>query len=677
MIGRVASFLWVAWVILCGAVTARILSWEVKYFRSPGEQFYKAAQVGVPILVAAVAVYTVLRKKRLWRFEPIVFSAVAVGTALVYEPRAALANIALLLTAYRAGSWAASRARLKLDGPSEQLIVRCGIGFGLLIPLFFVMGFFHLLSIIPILAIVLIAAPVGILKSDILRDLRLLNSRWKKSTDFTHPIAGIAVAFGFLALGCALLVVLAPPITFDTLFMHLPSIQVYAKALAIVPIPEIDYSYFPQGGETLWTAAYLLAGPAGIQIQSVLFFAIFLLVVFRIAGECSCSASGAIAGALWAATLPFLHWTGSVVKNDVLMTIFQGLALYAFLRWVRTGAFIWIVAGAFFLAQSFGVKHVALFGAVPLVLLYAYAIWKQPRRLQAAVMAAAVFVIFGTFWAARTYALKGNPVYPMAASQATHGAEGSHGHSATGIVARYAALPGKILFDGIWVFESPLTTPAGVVLFVFFPLALWSLRDLRSNAAFIAILFAIVYFLYWAFVMSTIRYAILPFSILAIFSAQGAVRFFENRSEKIIRFSVASLAVYSLLIGILGIMIIEVNAPQIAYFTKRIDRAEYLRRAMRTYRSLEFLQTAAKQDEEIFGVDNCSRAYAPNPVRFQCTLCPPEGCSASTLNEHFATNQPRFIILPQSESYAELRKNLERQAWTRVYLDEFFAVYRH
>ncbi len=677
MTRRLASVLWLLWVVLCGVLTARIFAWEVAYFKVHGLRFYAIAQPGLPILAAAAAAYALFRKKGLWRFEPFIFGAFGLGAALAYEPRALLANASLLVTAYTVGGWAASRLRLKLNGPSERLIVRCGIGLGLLIPFFFLMGVFHLLSGRAIFPILLIAAPAGIWKSGVIDDFRLLNSRWKNEIDLTHPMTGIAAAFGFLALLCTLLVALAPPIVYDTLFVHLPLVQTYAKAHAIVPIPEIEYSYFPQGGETLWTAAYVLAGTAGVQMESVFLFAIFLLLLFRIARECSFSAPGSVAGAIWAASLPFLHWTGSVVKNDVLMAIFQGLALYAFLSWLRSRNFSWIIAGAFSLAQSFGVKHVALFGSIPLILFFLYAIWKQPGRFRAAVAAAAVFAIFGTFWSARTYVLKGNPVYPMAASQTARGAEASHGHSSAGILARYAALPAKVLFDGIWVFESPLPAPAGIVLFAFFPLALWCLRYLRSQAAYCALFFAIVYFLYWAFIMSTIRYAILPIAIVAIIAAEGAVRFFDVQPASIVRISVASLSIYGLIIAILGIIIIEVNAPQIAYFAGKQNRAGYLRNALATYGSLEFLQAAAKQEEEIFGVNNCSRAYAPNPLRFQCTLCPFDGCKGSEWNGGLAKYQPRFLILPESESFSEARKQLNRLAWKRVYRDESFGVYRH
>jgi hypothetical protein len=105
---------------------------------------------------------------------------------------------------------------------------------------------------------------------------------------------GVAVVFGFVAEICFLMVTLAPTITFDALKVHLPSIHQYASSHAIFPIREIDYSYFPQGAEVLWTLAYELAGQPGAQLSSALFFVLFLIVIFRLARECGADPRGSL-----------------------------------------------------------------------------------------------------------------------------------------------------------------------------------------------------------------------------------------------------------------------------------------------------------------------------------------------------------------------------------------------
>ncbi|MBZ5603760.1 MAG: glycosyltransferase family 39 protein [Acidobacteriia bacterium] len=666
-------WLWLAWVAVVAALTGKILVWHVEYFKSPGPQFYKIALGFVPVLALSVFLYAWLRRKAVWRFEPLAFATLASAASLFYEPRAFLVSLALFFAAYALGAWAGDALRLNLSGPLNRILIRCGFGFGLLIPLCFVLGEFRLLYPGVILTILLILAALGMRGA--LRDLLALHEIWKSAGEVRHPIAGVAVAFGFVAMICTLMTALSPPINFDTLQMHLPSVEHYVETRSIAPFPEIEYSYYPQGGETLWTAAYALAGGPGTQVESAMFFVLFLLVVFRLARECASGRAAALAGTIWAATLPFLHWTGSVMKNDMIMTFFQGLALLAFLKWLRERGFSWILAGAFFLAQSFGVKYVALFGAIPLAIFFAFAVWKQPRRWNATLAVIAVFLCFGTFWTVRTYVLTGNPVYPEVADRVVNGAIGAHHYSAAFKLLRYVTLPWKIIFDGGRVFESPLPNPSGIILFAFFPLLFFASPKWRNPGILTCVAFVLIYCGYWAAMLGTLRYAIVPFAIAAMLLAQGAARFYDSASSRPIRLSIVAVEVYCLLIAALGTMIIEVNGPQFNYFAGRLDRPGYLRAALRTYASLEDLKRVVRPGESILGIDNCSRAYAPEPLRYQCLLCAPDGCDAKAVDDGLKKFDPRYLIVPEQNAPPEAVIELHRRPWTRIHHDPFFSVY--
>ncbi len=104
--------------------------------------------------------------------------------------------------------------------------------------------------------------------------------------------------------------------------------------------------------------------------------------------------------------------------------------------------FRWIVAGAFFIAQAFGVKYVALFGAAPLALLYGHAVWRQPRRWRAAATVAAVFLTFSLIWPLRAYWLTGNPVAPEKLRVAAGGSLEIHEPTLAAKMAKYAEIPG-------------------------------------------------------------------------------------------------------------------------------------------------------------------------------------------------------------------------------------------
>jgi hypothetical protein len=223
-------------------------------------------------------------------------------------------------------------------------------------------------------------------------------------------------------------------------------------------------------------------------------------------------------------------------------------------------------------------------------------------------------------------------------------------------------------------FESPLPSPAGIILFAFFPLAFFGGRW-RNKAMLACLAFAVIYLFYWSTIVSTLRYAIVPFAILAVLVAAGAARFYDASHARLVRFSVLVLEVHCLLLAVLAIMIVEVNGPQLGYFGGHLDKSGYLRAALRTYGSLDYLQRTAQPGAAIFGIDNCSTAYAPEPLRFQCVLCSLGGCSTAALAARFHQDPPRYVIVPDGD--AGMVEELDRgQTWSRIYRDEYFSVYQ-
>jgi hypothetical protein len=87
----------------------------------------------------------------------------------------------------------------------------------------------------------------------------------------------------------------------------------------------------------------------------------------------------------------------------------------------------------------------------------------------------------------------------------------------------------------------------------------------------------------------------------------------------VLRATVAGAFSDVLLFAALGIAIIEVNAPMLMLFAGHIGPDQYLDMALRTHKSLAWL-AAAHPISEIYGIDNCSRAYAPDPAKSYCSL---------------------------------------------------------
>jgi hypothetical protein len=656
--------------------TAAVLIWHLEYFNNPGPQFHRMALVLAPGLAVFAWIYCAIRKHGAWRWEPAGLTALTAIALLRYEPAAALVVAGLFLACSAIGRVALRGVGVKLDGPLERISAGFGAGCGILISTLFLLGllgWFYRGVFIAMLVV-----PPAIFWNEtreIFSDFRALDRRWRECEGLTHPMAGVGMVFGFLGAICTLMVTLVPSILVDPVSLHLPSIEYYALEHALKPVPGIDYSYYPQGIETLWTLAYSLAGQAAAQMISPLFFLIVLMILFRLARECGLDHATALAGVVFAATIPFLHWSGSVMKNDLALALFELLALYAFVRWLASRNFRWILMGAFLVAQAVGVKHVALFGAVPVVLLYCYAVWSQPRRATAAAAVAAVLMVVGGGWAVRAYVLTGNPVAPTEFHSAAKRYDINEPAAGANLL-RYAELPWKLTFDGSAAFESPLKSPVGILLFAFCPLLVLtgSVRP-KTGAQWACVVFTSIYLGYWAYVLTKVRYAIPPFALLAVLMAARMKRFYDAQAWRAVRLSLIAVETYALLIAVMGLMIIEINGPQLAYFAGRLDKPGYLRAASRTYASVEYLKHFAGSDAAVFAVENFDRAYAPDPWKFDAMWCGPSTCAAGQVVSAVKNSGAQYVILPENPALLpEVLDGLGRPE--RLYRDAYFSVFR-
>jgi len=667
--------LWLGWVAALAAVTAGVFQWHLDYFSSPGPQFHRIAMVFMPALALVAWIYAGVLRKKIFEYEPAALATLIVAACLAYEPRATVVTAAFFLAATAAGKVALRAMRMKLESPIDRIAMGFGAGAGMAIPLLMIAGLAHWFYRGVFLAVLLVPAVVFSKElPGVIRDLLAILKSWGASADVRHPLAGVAIVFGAVAALCTSMVTLAPSIAFDPVATHLPSVQYYLAQHALTPVPKIEYSYYPQGMEVLWTLMYSLAGQAGARLLSSLFFLVFLLILFRIGRACGMDRAASVTGVAFAATLPFLHWTGSVVKNDVTLGLFEALALYAFLRWLETRDSRSIVVGVFFLAGALAMKHIAIFGAVPLAVLFGYAVWNTRPRWKTAAIATAVLLVFGACWEVRTYLLTGNPVYPDNVRLLKRGTIETHAHSGQGKLAEFVELPWMLMFKGQDSFESPLPNPAGILLFAFAPLALMvRLRSLTRVQVACAV-FAVTNLILWAGILPKVRYAAFPLALLALWMA-GWVKKFYDAHGRSVRVSLIGVETYCLLIALMGLMIVGINGPQIDYFARRLDTAGYLRAAMHAYGAVEFLNTSGGTHPRVYGVDNLPRTYASNAPEFDGIMCLPQRpCRVPRVIAGVRKDEPEFLILPQNGmdwtgALAQLGSPKS------VYRDAYFTVY--
>ncbi len=644
---------WLAWLLLTGCVAAKYFRWEVEYFRSPGTIFYTLVLCALPLFVLACAGYLRLRRHSLWRFEVPALAAFAGVCLLLYQPLAALVATLFFVACFATGSRVARPLGITLETPAELLTLGFGLGCALLIPVLFVLGLFRLYY--PWVFLLLLIVPCLLLWREAWRGLAVVREVLASSDGLRHPLAGIAVVFAALATVLALASLLAPSIAYDPLAMHLASARSYAAQHALEILPSLDYTYYPQGCEVLMALAWSLGGQAAAQMISPLFWVLSLVLLLMVARACGLGKAAAFAGVIAAAMMPFAHWSGANAKNDSAMVFFQAAALYAFIRWLATRNPAWIPAGALFLGSSFAVKHVALFGAVPLVCFFLYAC---RRRLRTALAFCLILAASALYWHVRTLVLTGSPVFPAKLRQSVAQAGRP---SSRGLLARSLLVPWRAQFGGSRAFESPLPNPMGVVLLVFLPLA-FLIPGAKTPARRACLLFCAIYLAYWMVTISMVRYAILPISLLVVLLAGKAKTFYDELDHRALRASIAGAFGGVLLFSTLGIAIIEVNAPMLLLFAGRVRSDQYLDLALQTHRSLSWLDAAHIQTR-IFGFDTCSRAYAPDPAKFYCIFNHWEW-----VGEDIARCRCEYAVLPQNRK--------PDGAAQPLYRDDFFTVWR-
>lgn len=674
MFDGIAPVAWFAWVALLAITTSRVWQWHLDYFKSPGEQFHRIALILIPALALSAWIYAAVRRKWIARREPALIGMVVAAACLFYEPRASVVVCALFLSCSATGRFVLQIAGVPLTGALERICVGFGAGAGILNVVLLVAGLAGLLY--PTALVVLLAAPLVLFwrnAGEVFTDFRRLGKAWGEAASVLHPLTGVATVFALVAVICTLMMALAPSVAFDPLAFHLPLVKYYASTHELRAVPGIDYSLYPQGMELLWTVTYSLAGQPGAQLTSALFFPLFTMALLRLARACGLEPGAAVLAAVFAATMPFLHWSGSVMKNDLALAFYEALALLAFLCWLDGRGFRLIILGTFFLTQAFGIKLVALFGAAPLALLYGYAAWREQRRWRAAAILATVFLAFGTCWVVRDYWLTGNPVAPERLGMAV----GEHVGRRT-IQAKIMAdveAPWTLIFDGLNAFESPLPNPAGILLFGLAPLAILGGRIRPQTRAQLACaIFTFVYLIYWGVILEKLRYAILPFALLAVWLAGRLWRFYQQESRAV-RVSLIAVATYCLLIATMGLMIVGINGPQFAYFAGRLDKSGYLRAAMRVYGSVEFLRESVPVHARIFGVENLARAYSSDASSFEGMLCPTgRPCDVARVVAAVRKSGAEYLILPEGPKVpAGALEQLGSPP--RVYRDPYYSVY--
>ncbi len=657
---RFLSIAWAAWICAILAFAFQPFLRNLAIFRQVDPALYLIMLAALVAGVAAATGYHFVRRRGFWRWEPVALPIAFLLLCAFYSPAGVAVTLWMFAAAFATGKFAAGKFGIQADLALSTLA-----GLGVFSLLLFVLGVSH--AFYPWVFMLLFTAPLPLLwtqRTELADELAAMRRNWLSDPELTGPHVSIAVFAGIVFALITAATLLTPAWNGDTIQFHIPLMRVFLASHDLAVPPAISYGYFPQGFEVLAAAVYALAGQMAAQFVNPAFFCLGILVLYRIARCCGVSRSWAVIGVVLGASIPFVHWSGSVTKNDFALAAYQMAALLCCFRWRETRQFRWMPVSAFFIAMSFGIKHVAIFGAIPWALACAYILWRQPnKRFSRGAALAAIVLVLGSLWQVRAYLATGNPFAPAGIGKAAQAESKSEkrGRGQWLLTAYNVHLHAKRNF------QSPTQNPVGIVLLLLAPL--WLIprpSGVPRRTEALLWLFVILYYPFWAIEAGVLRYAIAPALLLAILGAARLARF----PRPLVVAAMGAALLFSLPVVIL----IEMAPAQIPLFLKQIDSATFLRRTLPPYGAVEYLSHHATPSDSIASVGNWAVAYTPNPANFHLTYLNERRYTPSSVRGILRPND-RYVILPKRPNLKELESAArEQHALTRVYEDREFVV---
>ncbi len=604
--------LWALWALVALAAALGPLAWHIEYFGKLGPRAPSLLTVALAAAAGCALLYAKLRRAWFWRWEPAGFLALAGAVCLGYEPRASLVAAAVFLVAYGLGDLTLDALRLRPPSASATIALASAAGLAWLAFALFLLGLAGLMAPVPLAVFLLIAGVIaGRRLATAPARVGELFRGWGDAEELRSPAVGVAVflAYPFTLFGLS--VALSPAINSDALRHHLVDVRRYLDIGYFETLPTESFTFFPKAMEVLLTLAHSLGGPAAAELLNPVIFFLTLLLGYALARHCGIGRAGAILGVLAAGMTPFFHWTGVIVKNDFLLALFQLGALYAWLRSREDANDRWLFLSVFLLGASCAVKHIAAFGAIPIALLYLWSAWRRPRLF---LSLAVVGLLFGFYWHFHTYLLAGDPFYPLGVDFGATPVHPQDNSSRPAAWILHLSYPWIVHFNGHAIFESPSHNPAG--MFLVFASAAWLLirRRQPSSAERTCLFFCLIYFLYWGWIWGVIRYFLVPFLLLVMFTAARLEAYHVSAGRRTAASVVVALT-FCFVFAIPPTMMIEVNGPQLRYLSGQLDREGYLREAISGYRVMEYLAQRWQSSDLVLNLNNIACLYAPDPHR--------------------------------------------------------------
>ncbi len=211
---------------------------------------------------------------------------------------------------------------------------------------------------------------------------------------------------------CALLSALTPPTSIDEMMYHLTVPKMYVMHHKIYNIPEILRASWIMTQEMLFAVGFLLKGESLAKLFHFLMGLLTAMAVYSFSRKYLSKAASLLAALMFYST-PMVIWLSTVGNNDLGLTFFGMLAVYAAVNWLITEQYDWLKFAAVFCGFALGTKYLGGFVLLSVLILIVSQKFKSRTLIKDAAVLVTISLLVAFVWYLRNYLYVQNPIFPF------------------------------------------------------------------------------------------------------------------------------------------------------------------------------------------------------------------------------------------------------------------------
>lgn len=333
----------------------------------------------------------------------------ATGTALLRTLWSAFTPAVIFVCAGFLGWRILSLMHFRISSYLETTLYSIAIGSGILAILIFLLGLVSLLNRLLLGAV--FAAGLLYLTIELWRSRAALGNL----VQLPRPPWWLTAYLIWMA-GLTLLIALAPPWGWDSLFYHLVVPQKALQSGRWPAAASVPHFLYPNVVESLFAWCMGAAGDRAPAPLHALFALGTAGAVYALARRLVGRRAAWISVAVWA-SMPMVFVLGSWAYTDMALTFFLAVAALALMEWDGSGESRWLMLAGACAGFSLGVKYTALISTAGLGTYVLLKLLMRKSSWRAAVLAILHFalpaLLLASPWYLRNAFVTGNPIYPF------------------------------------------------------------------------------------------------------------------------------------------------------------------------------------------------------------------------------------------------------------------------